>query len=54
MKRRGHQMSMNRKLEIVRTVLSKSKGVNILHGDRLISHVASSIILYELPTDKGD
>ena len=40
-------MSMSRKLEIVRTVLNKSKGVTILHGDKLIQHVASSITLYE-------
>ena len=40
-------MSMSRKLEIVRTVLNKSKGVTMLHGDKLINHVASSITLYE-------
>jgi hypothetical protein len=40
-------MSMSRKLEIVRTVLNKSKGVTMLHGDKLIQHVASSITLYE-------
>ena len=40
-------MSMSRKLEIVRTVLNKSKGVTVLHGDKLIQHVASSITLYE-------
>ena len=40
-------MSMRRKLEIVRTVLNKSKGVTMLHGDKLIHHVANSITLYE-------
>ena len=45
--KKGHQMSMSRKLEIVRTVLNKSKGVTMLHGDKLIQHVASSITLYE-------
>jgi hypothetical protein len=47
-------MSMSRKLEIVRTVLNKSKGVTMLHGDKLINHVASSITLYEkyIPDEK--
>lgn len=45
--KRGHQMGMRRKLEIVRTVLNKSKGVTMLHGDKLIHHVANSITLYE-------
>ena len=47
-------MSMRRKLEIVRTVLNKSKGVTMLHGDKLINHVASSITLYEkyIPDEK--
>ena len=45
--KKGHQMSMSRKLEIVRTVLNKSKGVTMLHGDKLIQHVANSITLYE-------
>jgi hypothetical protein len=45
--KKGHHMSMSRKLEIVRTVLNKSKGVTMLHGDKLIQHVASSITLYE-------
>ena len=40
-------MSMSRKLEIVRTVLNKSKGVTLLHGEKLVQHVASSITLYE-------
>ena len=40
-------MSMSRKLEIVRTVLNKSKGLTMLHGDKLIQHVANSITLYE-------
>jgi hypothetical protein len=48
-------MSMSRKLEIVRTVLNKSKGVTMLHGDKLIQHVASSITLYEkyIPNEKS-
>ena len=52
--KKGHQMSMSRKLEIVRTVLNKSKGVTMLHGDKLIQHVASSITLYEkhIPNEK--
>ena len=45
--KKGHHMSMSRKLEIVRTVLNKSKGLTTLHGDKLINHVASSITLYE-------
>ena len=47
-------MSMSRKLEIVRTVLNKSKGVTMLHGDKLVQHVASSITLYEkhIPNEK--
>lgn len=45
--KKGHQMSMRRKLEIVRTVLNKSKGVTMLHGEKLIHHVANSITLYE-------
>ena len=45
--KKGHQMSMSRKLEIVRTVLTKSKGLTMLHGDKLIHHVANSIVLYE-------
>ena len=40
-------MGMRRKLEIVRAVLNKSKGVTMLHGDKLIQHVANSITLYE-------
>ena len=51
----GHQMGMRRKLEIVRTVLNKSKGVTMLHGDKLVQHVASSITLYEkyIPDEKN-
>lgn len=45
--KKGHHMSMSRKLEIVRTVLNKSKGVTLLHGEKLVQHVASSITLYE-------
>ena len=45
--KKGHTMSMSRKLEIVRTVLNKSKGVTLLHGEKLVQHVASSITLYE-------
>lgn len=41
-------MSMSRKLEIVRTVLNKSKGLTQLHGDKLVHHVANSITLFEL------
>lgn len=43
---------MSRKLEIVRTVLNKSKGLTMLHGDKLIHHVANSITLYELSNEK--
>lgn len=52
--KKGHHMSMSRKLEIVRAVLNKSKGVTMLHGDKLIQHVASSITLYEkyIPNEK--
>ena len=52
--KKGHHMSMNRKLEIVRKVLNKSKGVTMLHGDKLIQHVANSITLYEkyIPDEK--
>lgn len=52
MNKRGHNMSMSRKLEIVRTVLNKSKGLTMLHGDKLIHHVANSITLYELSNEK--
>lgn len=45
--KKGHTMSMRRKLEIVRTVLNKSKGVTLLHGEKLVQHVANSITLYE-------
>jgi len=45
--KKGHQMSMSRKLEIVRTVLNKSKGLNMLHGEKLVNHIANSIVLYE-------
>ena len=45
--KKGHTMSMSRKLEIVRTVLNKSKGVTLLHGEKLVQHVANSITLYE-------
>ena len=47
-------MGMRRKLEIVRTVLNKSKGVTMLHGEKLVQHVASSITLYEkyIPDEK--
>ena len=40
-------MSMSRKLEIVRTILNKSKGLTMLHGEKLVHHVANSITLYE-------
>lgn len=52
MNKRGHEISMSRKLDIVRTVLNKSKGVSILHGERLVNHVASSIKLYEKYNDE--
>jgi hypothetical protein len=42
-------MSISRKIEIARTVLNKSKGITMLHGDKLIHHVANSITLYEKP-----
>lgn len=45
-------MSMRRKLEIVKTVLNKSKGLTMLHGDKLVQHVANSITLYELHTNE--
>ena len=45
--KKGHTMSMRRKLEIVRIVLNKSKGVTLLHGEKLVQHVANSITLYE-------
>lgn len=40
-------MSMSRKLEIVRTILNKSKGLTMLQGEKLVHHVANSITLYE-------
>lgn len=54
MKKKGHKMGMNRKLEIVRTVLNKSKGVSMLHGEKLVNHVANSIVLYEKYVDNSD
>lgn len=45
--KKGHHMSMRRKIDIVRTVLNKAKGVTMLHGDKLVHHVANSITLYE-------
>jgi len=46
-----HEMDTERKREIVRKVLSVSKGVqNILHGEKLVNHVANSITLYEKVT----
>lgn len=54
MKKNGRAMSMARKLEIVRTVLSKAKGVSMLHGDKLVHHVANSITLYEKPQESGN
>lgn len=47
-------MSMSRKTEIVRTILNKAKGLNMLHGDKLIHHVANSIVLYEQYRPKND
>lgn len=54
MKKKGHQMGMSRKLEIVRTVLNKSKGLSMLHGEKLVNHVANSIVLYEKYVDNSD
>jgi len=54
MKKKGHQMGMNRKLEIVRTVLNKSKGLSMLHGEKLVNHIANSIVLYEKYVDNSD
>ena len=54
MKKKGHKMGMNRKLEIVRTVLNKSKGLSMLHGEKLVNHVANSIVLYEKYVDNSD
>ena len=54
MKKKGHKMSMSRKLEIVRTVLNKSKGLSMLHGEKLVNHVANSIVLYEKYVDNSD
>ena len=50
MKTHGKEMSMRRKIDVVTKVLNKSKGLTMLHGDKLIHHVANSITLYELPT----
>ena len=52
MKKKGHTMTMSRKLEIVRTILNKSKGLSMLHGEKLVNHVANSITLYELYQEK--
>ena len=43
----GHQMSRDRKVEIVRAVLNRAKGLTMLHGEKLVQHVANSITLYE-------
>jgi len=43
----GHTMSIERKREIVRKVLSTAKGCTMLHGEKLVNHVANSITLYE-------
>jgi hypothetical protein len=50
MKKHGPVMSTSRKREIVRTILNKSKGLTMLHGEKLVNHVVNSITLYELPT----
>lgn len=50
----GHQMSRDRKVEIVRTVLSRAKGLTMLHGEKLVQHVANSITLYEKHIPKDD
>ena len=54
MSKKGHHMSMSRKLEIVRTVLNKSKGLTMLSGEKLVQHVANSITLYEKYHDDSD
>lgn len=43
----GPTMTMSRKIEVVRSVLNKSKGLKSLHGEKLITHIANSITLYE-------
>lgn len=45
--KRGPNMTMSRKLEVVRAVLNKSKGLGSLHGEKLVTHIANSITLYE-------
>ena len=50
MKKHGPVMSTSSKMEIVRTILNKSKGLTMLHGEKLVNHVVSSVTLYELPT----
>jgi hypothetical protein len=50
MKKHGPVMSTTRKMEMVRTILNKSKGLTMLHGEKLVNHVVNSITLYELPT----
>ena len=47
-------MSRDRKVEIVRTVLSRAKGITMLHGEKLVQHVASSITLYEKNVPEKD
>ena len=53
MKSTGKQMSLKRKIEIVRSVLSKSKGLSMLSGEKLVLYVAKSINIYELPCNDG-
>jgi hypothetical protein len=43
----GPQMTMSRKIEVVRAVLNKSKGLKSLHGEKLVNHISHSITLYE-------
>ena len=50
MSKKGKTMSMSRKVEIVTAVINKAKGLSMLHGEKLIHHVANSITLYELPS----
>jgi hypothetical protein len=50
----GHHMSRDRKVEIVRAVLNRAKGLTMLHGEKLVQHVANSITLYEKHIPEND
>jgi len=52
--KRGREMSYSRKYEIVKKVLTKSKGLTMLHGEHLVDHVTRSIVLHELPVKKDE